>query len=271
MTNQLQHQRPIGIFDSGAGGLTVFKEIERRLPGENLVYFGDTARLPYGEKSPETIIRYSMENAAFLMGQDIKCLVVACNTASVYALEKLKQTCHIPVIGVIEAGVDSVIKATKSGRIGIIGTRGTVSSGVYQREIPKKFPGASVMAIPCPLLVPLIEERMAHHSVTSQILEGYLAPLKAADIDTLLLACTHYPILKKTIQQIMGDEVKVIDSATTCAALTDQVLIEQNLKAADSTPGSHIFYVSDDPEKFQNIGSLFLGGPLKQVESVLNR
>lgn len=258
-------RQAIAIFDSGVGGLTVMKQIIHQLPKESIIYFGDTARLPYGEKSRETIIRYSLENAIFLMEQKIKVMVVACNTVCSVAFDKLQQIFNIPVIGVIEPGVEKVVQVTKNQRVAILGTKGTVNSGVYQREIKKKLPKAYVTAISCPLFVPLVEERFIHHPAARLIVKEYLAPLKTQNIDTLLLGCTHYPLLSQLIQEEMGEGISIIDSASTCAERVSQLLDNEKLHSDQST-SQHQFFVSDDPEKFRLLGSEFLGRRIDKVE-----
>lgn len=256
----------IGIFDSGVGGLTVMKEIAALLPHENIVYFGDTARVPYGEKSQETIVRYTIDSALFLMEQNIKLLVIACHTASSYALEKLRKLFNIPVLGVIEPSVKKAVLATRNQRIAVLGTKGTVRSGVYQNEIRKRLPNAFVLATACPLLVPLIEEKLMDHQATKLIIQEYLKPVLEQQIDTLLLACTHYPLLKTQIEDIAGDQITIIDPAQACAEEIRLVIdIKQNA-ISHAFPPDHRWFVSDDPEKFRVIGSSFLGHSLHCVE-----
>lgn len=270
MNNErLKHRalQAIGMFDSGVGGLTVMQQIVYTLPKENIVYFGDTARLPYGEKSRETIIRYAIENTIFLMEQGIKILVIPCNTASSYAIEKLQQIFNIPILGVIDPGVKKVIQTTKNGRIGILGTRGTINSGIYQKKINESMPDIEVHAMACPLLAPLVEERFLEHPATSMIVKEYLAPLKNQKVDTILLACTHYPLIQHLIQNEMGQEVKIVDSATTCAESVVAALDDYQLHTSLEKQGTHKYFVSDDPEKFQKLGTAFLGMPIHPVET----
>jgi glutamate racemase len=254
----------IGIFDSGVGGLTVMKEIVELLPHENIVYFGDTARLPYGEKSPETIIRYSIENAKFLHECDIKVLVIACNTASAYAIENVRQFVNIPVIGVIEPGAAKAVEVTKLNRIAVLGTKATIKSGVYQKEIEKRLPGCFVLAKPCPLFVPLVEENFILHPVTEMVVKEYLLEVRDAGIDTLLLGCTHYPLLKEIIQMEVGNAITIVDSASLCAENLKTILLNHDLSNTSVT-SAHRYFVSDDPEKFMHLGSQFLGTPLQNV------
>jgi len=257
--------KAIGIFDSGIGGLTVMQQVMQALPHERIIYFGDTARVPYGEKSRETIVRYSFENTVFLLNKDIKALVVACNTASAFALETLKEKFSIPLIGVIEPGVKKAIEVSVNKRIAVLGTRGTVSSGIYQVEIQKHHPKAYVLPIACPLLVPLIEEHFITHPATRMILREYLKTIRENRIDTVLLGCTHYPLLGEMIQEELGEEVTVLNSASACADKLRIVLEEGKLQASSDAHQQHQFYVSDDPHKFQIIGKKFLGIPIENT------
>lgn len=256
----------IGIFDSGIGGLTVMRSIIDLMPNEDIIYFGDTARLPYGGKSPETIVRYSTENTIFLMEKNIKALVIACNTASSYAVDKLKRIFNIPVIGVIEPGITAATKITKNGRIGVLGTKATILSETYHKGIKKVMPEAEVFSIACPLLVHLVEELLIHHDATQLIVKEYLKDLRLNQIDTLMLGCTHYPLLKQVIQKEIGDSVNLVDSATTCAYSLKEVLHKHNLAAKKKTAGNRSYFVSDDPKKFQTIGKEFLGLTIDKVE-----
>lgn len=258
----------IGVFDSGVGGLTVVKELKKILPDESIVYFGDTARVPYGEKSDETILRYSIENAMFLMEKKIKLLVIACNTAAAYSADVLRQTLGIPVVSVIEPGAEFALQQSKEKKIGIIGTKATIRSQAYQKAILQKEPNACVIALPCPLFVPIVEEQFGHHLSSQLIAEEYLAPLKQASVDTLLLGCTHYPLLYSLISNVMGENVKVIDSASTCAYKVLEELKTHGLSAPKDAYTKHVFYVSDDIEKFNRTGSLFLGEELVSTLSM---
>ena len=225
---------PIGIFDSGLGGLTVLKEVRAQLPGENLIYLGDTARVPYGPKSPETVTRFALEAALFLLRQGVKLLVVACNTSSAMALETLRATLRVPVIGVIEPGIRAAVAAAKKGRVGIIGTVGTVSSEVYQKGIQEMLPGAEIHAVACPLFVPLVEEGWSDHPVTRAVAEEYLRTLRDARVDTLVLGCTHYPVLKGVIGEVMGPATRLVDSAEEVAAEVGRVLTATGLASHGS-------------------------------------
>jgi glutamate racemase len=253
----------LGIFDSGVGGLTVMQAIKRLLPHENLIYFGDTARVPYGNKSPETIIRYSLENAAFLSKQHIKLMVVACNTSNAFAMPMLKELYSIPIIGVIEPGAEKAVAVTRNQRIGVLGTKATIQSGAYQQAIKELLPEAEVMALACPLFVPLVEERYLDHPATKLIIQDYLAPLKNQGIDTLLLGCTHYPFLKHLIQEEMGPDVTLVDSAITCAEKIASTLKNQDLSFQADV--KHRYFVSDDPEKFRKQAEALFGYPLPPV------
>ncbi|MEW6410320.1 MAG: glutamate racemase [Nitrospirota bacterium] len=260
---------PIGIFDSGIGGLTVLKEIKRNLPEEDIVYLGDTARVPYGIRSPETITRYSFEAAAFLMKLNIKMLVVACNTSSAISLNALKRSVSVPVIGVIEPGARAAVNASKTRRIGVIGTEATISSGAYARAIKKISQRAEIVAAACPLFVPLVEEGWFDNEITRLTAELYLSPLKKDNIDTLVLGCTHYPLLKDVIGNIMGDSVSLIDSAIETALQVKDVLKEGGIfKKYISVTPSYEYYVTDSPERFKRIGEMFLGEELKQVKKI---
>jgi len=262
----LSPESAIGMFDSGVGGLTVMRQLAQTLPNENIVYFGDTARVPYGEKSRETIIRYSIENAIFLMQQNIKMLVIACNTASACAIDHLRQIFNIPIIGVIEPGAQSALKVSKTGRIAVIGTKGTVRSGAYQEEIQKKRADASVLSLACPLFVPLVEEQWLHHPAAKMIVQEYLEPIQKNQIDTLLLGCTHYPLLHHLIAEHIGPNISIVDSATACAQEVQRVLEAHGLLRESELLPTHRYFVSDDPEKFRAIGSQFFGGPLPSID-----
>jgi glutamate racemase len=259
----------IGMFDSGLGGLTVMQQVMRILPNEKIIYFGDTARVPYGSKSSETIVRYSIENAIFLMEKNIKVLVIACSTASACAMDKLQQIFNIPVIGAIEPGVERALEVTKNGRIAVLGTKATINSGIYQREIQRHRPDAFVKAIACPLFVPLVEERFASHPVAKLIVKEYLASLHQENIDTIVLGCTHYPLLHQLIKEELGDGVTIVDSAITCAEKVDAVLETHQIYSehTEEQQKHHQYFVSDDPEKFRALGQEFLGMPLERVEA----
>lgn len=251
---------PIGVFDSGVGGLTVLRELIEALPNESFIYYGDTARLPYGNKSPETVLRFSIENTVFLLEKDIKMLVVACNTATAHALGRLQQIFSIPIIGVIEPGADHAVKISNSGRIAILATKGTIESNSYQNAIRHRNESAEVFSIPCPLFVPIVEEHFSDHPATKLIVQEYLKPIKSKKVDTILLGCTHYPLLIHQIREEVGPNVKIIDSAWACAQRTKELLQSSHLNAANGAP-SYQFFVSDNPDKFQVIGEKFLNMP----------
>lgn len=262
-------KRPIGIFDSGIGGLTVLKEILNAMPGEDTIYLGDTARVPYGTKSAETVTRYSFENAKFLLKFDIKLLVVACNTASAYCLPQLKKELSIPVIGVIEPGAKKAVEVTKAKRIGIIGTEGTIRSGAYFDAIKTIDQSIAVFTQPCPLFVPLAEEGWTNNQIARMTAHAYLNDIKKQWIDALILGCTHYPLLKSIISDVMGNTVTLIDSGHEAAAEVAKRLMEKNLlKTISSGESFHRFFVTDSPERFRQVGSRFMGTRLNNVELV---
>lgn len=261
---------PIGVFDSGVGGLTVVREIMRQMPEERLVYFGDTARVPYGTKSKDTIVRYTRQNIRFLMTQDVKAIVIACNTATAFALETVEKELDIPVIGVIHAGAKTAVEATRNGKIGIIGTEGTIQSGVYTKVMEEMKGGLEVIGKPCPLFVPLVEEGLLHDSVTDEIASRYLSELKGKFIDTLVLGCTHYPLLRSTVGRVMGPEVTLVNPAYETALELKQVLSESQLlnEENDSSQDKYRFYVSDLAEKFTNFASSILPDQVKQTKKI---
>jgi len=258
----------IGIFDSGVGGLTVLRELTRALPQEDTIYFGDTARVPYGTKSPDTVIRYSQEIASFLIKRDIKLLVVACNTASAVALPTLRRSLPVPVVGVIEPGAKRAAEVTRSGVVGVIGTSGTIRSSAYSRAIKRLNPEISVLAKPCPLFVPLAEEGWIDNDVTLMTARLYLEELREAQVDTLVLGCTHYPLLKKIIAEVMGPEVTLVDSAEETARTVASILQAKNMLRPPAELGNHHYYVTDVPAGFIRVGNRFLGGKLGDVYQV---
>jgi glutamate racemase len=257
---------PIGVFDSGIGGLTVAHAIIRQLPHESLIYFGDTARVPYGPKSPDTVRRYSQEIGTFLQEQGVKALVVACNTATAHALGTLRETLSMPVIGVIEPGSRAAIASSRGRHIGVIGTVGTIKSGAYERAIRALDSEARVTVRACPLFAPLIEEGWTEHEATRLIAREYLAPLIAAKVDALVLGCTHYPLLKPLLSDILGPRVCLIDSAEETAAETARMLAESQLAAPAHAEPSYRFIASDDPLPFLQLGQRFLGDTIEGVE-----
>jgi glutamate racemase len=253
--------RPIGVFDSGLGGLTAVRELFRVLPHESVVYFGDTARLPYGSKSRETVTHFSLEIAAFLLRQNIKCLLVACNTASSYALETLVARLEIPVTGVIEPAARAAVAASPHGRIGVIGTYGTVGSGAYPAAIEREAPGAAVISRACPLFVPLIEEGWTDHPVTHQVAEEYLLELRNAGLESVILGCTHYPLIAPLIAGLMGPAVTLVDSGAEAARAAATMLRERG-QLAPPGDAQQRFYLSDEPRNFTRVAQGFLGRPL---------
>jgi len=259
-------QKAIGIFDSGIGGLTVLKEIIAKLPDENIIYLGDTARVPYGIRSPETVTRYSFENTRFLLSQEIKMLVVACNTASAISLEAVKKEFPLPVIGVLEPGARAAVAATRTGRVGVIGTEATIESKAYEKAIKKLAPDVVVHSLACPLFVQLAEEGWTENDVARLVAEKYLAPLRGLGIDTLVLGCTHYPLLKPVISGVMGEGIMLIDSATETAGEVADVL--DKLKWRQPGEGIRKYYVTDTPTRFEKIGKRFLGDALLRAEQV---
>jgi glutamate racemase len=263
-------QSRIGIFDSGIGGLTVMRAVIKRMPHENIVYFGDTARVPYGCKSSKTVERYSIENAIFLMEQNIKVLVVACNTASAFAVDKLRRIFNVPIVDVVEPSVQRAIEKTKNGRIAVLGTKATIKSGIYQQLIHKTSSKLEVFSVSCPLFVPLVEEGLTNHPITELAIKEYLLPLLEKKVDTVILGCTHYPLLGEAISKTLGKAVKVIDSASCCAEEIERVLELRGTKMKYRSTSSHGYFVSDDPEKFRKHGEIFLGHAIENVVATNN-
>jgi glutamate racemase len=255
------NEKPIGIFDSGIGGLTVLKEVRKNLPKEKLIYLGDTARVPYGIRSAQTVIKYSIANTDFLLKQNIKLLIIACNTASAVAINVLREKCTIPIVDVVEPGAREAVSKTRNRKVGIIGTEGTINSGAYQREIRRLDPDIETFTQPCPLFVPLAEEGWCSQNDEVVLLTAkrYLEPLKAFDIDTLVLGCTHYPLLKSAIQKIMGDQTNLIDSAEETALEVMQILSKNNIHNNGNSEGVSLFYLTDIPHRFNETVKLFLG------------
>ncbi len=262
--------KAIGIFDSGVGGLTVVKEICKKLPHEHIIYLGDTARVPYGTRSAQTVQRYAISNTDFLLTQDIKLLVIACNTASAVATETLKDKYGIPIIDVVRPGARAAVAASRTRRIGIIGTDGTIPSGAYQKEIVRLEPACRIFTQPCPLFVPLAENGWCGKDDEVVLLTArrYLEPLMQSGIDTLVLGCTHYPLLKDAIQAVMGPGIRLIDSAEETACDVLQMLDRQHILNDDAAPGTSTFYVTDIPHRFAETGSRFLGRELENVSVV---
>ena len=254
---QLQHA-PIGVFDSGVGGLTVAREIMRQIPNEKIVYFGDTARLPYGSKSKDTITRYSRQIVRFLETQDVKAIVVACNTASAYALDSLEKEIQMPIIGVVKPGAKVAAEVTQNGKIGVIGTEGTIGSQIYTEYIHNINPDARVIGKACPLFCPLVEEGLWQDPVTDEIASRYLTELIDIDIDTLILGCTHYPLIRSTVGRIMGDKVTLVNPAYETAIELKRLLAEHDLlnpQAPALGDNKYKFYVSDGADKFKTFAN----------------
>lgn len=261
-------QAPIGIFDSGVGGLTVAKKIFGLLPEEDVIYFGDTAKYPYGPRSKEIVRKFSVQNISFLLSQKVKFIVVACNTASALALNDLEKHHEIPMIGVIKPGAFASVKATKNGRIGVIGTLGTISSGAYQKAIHTIDPQKKVYSVACPLFVALAEEGYINKQATHLIALEYLKSLIKRKVDTLVLGCTHYPLLRKIISGTMGKEVKLIDSAEETALEVKRVLTQEGLLRTGKRTPFRKFFVSDVPDRFVEVGERFLKDKIAQVERI---
>ncbi|MBI5103040.1 MAG: glutamate racemase [Nitrospirae bacterium] len=258
---------PIGIFDSGIGGLTVLKEIIATLPGENTIYLGDTARVPYGIRSPETVTRYSFENARFLSSKGVKMLVIACNTVSSISLGAVRKSAGMPVIGVIGPGARAAVSATKNRKVGVIGTEATIRSSAYARAISVLDSSIEVFGLPCPLFVPLVEEGWTEGEVAEMTAETYLKDMRDKNIDTLVLGCTHYPLLKNVISRVMGDEVVLIDSAVETARAIKTALTDLSLLGGGEGSTRH-YYVTDSPEKFISVGERFLGRKIEYIEKI---
>jgi len=261
-------ERAIGVFDSGVGGLTVLRELRSQVPDEALVYLGDTARVPYGTKSSLTVLKYAHEAARFLLAQRVKLLVVACNTATAVALDELRDRYLLPVIGVIEPGARRALEVTRNGRVGVIGTEGTVRSGAYERALRAVCPGVEVFAAACPLFVPLAEEGWAGHDIARLAAREYLAPLLDQGIDTLVLGCTHYPLLKVILQEVVGPGVQLVDSARETAKAVACRLAENQLLHQAASPSPPRYFVTDIPDRFVRVGGSFLGEPLQRVTTV---
>ena len=260
---------PIGIFDSGIGGLTVARAIHALLPQEATIYLGDTARVPYGPKSPETVRRYAREILAWLVGQGVKAVVVACNTATAHALEELRQISPVPVLGVIEPGARAAARESSAGMVGVIGTAGTISSGAYRKALLSVRSTLQVTEQACPLLVPFVEEGWLTHPATRLVVEEYLAPLQAAKVDTLVLGCTHYPLLKPLFADVMGSQVRLIDSAEETARELAVTLQRTELSARPGTASPRQRWAAtDDVARFARVGAVFMGEAPSAVELV---
>ena len=259
---------PIGVFDSGIGGLTVVSALMQELPSENIVYFGDTARVPYGVKSVETITRYATEITTFLLDKKVKALIVACNTMAAVASQAIENLSPVPVLGVVHAGAKRAVFETQNKRVGVIGTPATITSDAYPSAISTYNPDIEVFSQSCPLFVPLVEEGWLDHPVTRLTAEEYLRPLMTRDIDTLVLGCTHYPLLKPLLRRVLGDRIRLVDSAETIGKQTSKLFGEKNLQNRRGKPPEYHFYVTDTPERFREVGERFLGQTLSKVTVV---
>lgn len=267
---KIDRDAPIGVFDSGIGGLTVAREIMRNLPSEKIVYFGDTARVPYGSKSKETIIRYSRQIIRFLREQEVKAIVIACNTASAFALDEVRHELDIPVLGVIESGAVVAAKETRNKRVGVIGTVGTVGSGIHEEHLQKLDPEITVIGKACPLFVPLVEEGWLHDPVTFEVARRYLRELQEREIDTLILGCTHYPLLRSTIGEVMGEGVRLVNPAYETALELKDLLAKLDLlgtgKEQEEFP--YRFYVSDLADKFKSFANSILPYDVEMTQKI---
>lgn len=256
--------RPIGVFDSGIGGLTVLREIWKVLPGESTIYFGDNARAPYGNKSRSTVIRYSLQNMKFLESKEVKMIVIACNTASAYAYEALKDKSDVPVVEVVTPGAEATIKATKNGKIGIIGTKATISTGVYKQAVEScalkhGMKNVEIYQTTCPLFVPLAEEGWWDNEIARLTAKEYLTHLKEAGIDTLVMACTHYPLLAKVIEETMGEGITLVNTGAAAASVVRDMLSKDGKTADGAGAPKREFYTSDEPGMFESVATPFLG------------
>jgi glutamate racemase len=256
-------ERPIGVFDSGLGGLTVVKALMQQLTGEHIVYYGDTARVPYGSKSKASIKRFSLENAKILMDFHVKMIVVACNSSSSYALASLRKKFPLPIIGVVDPGAQAAVDRSQNLRIGVIATSATISSDVYLKAIKRIQPLSRVYMQACPLFVPLVEEGWLKKKVTYDIAKEYLAPLKRQCIDTLILGCTHYPLLKPVIKKVMGPDVHLVDSAEAVAAQVQDILCRKKLSRTVGDKRRCQFFISDKPQSFESTAKKFIGSDIK--------
>ena len=273
MSQSLDNRRykPIGVFDSGVGGLTVAREIMRQLPGERLIYFGDTARVPYGSKSKETITRYSRQIIRFLQEKGVKAIVVACNTASALALPQIRTEIAIPIIGVVKPGAKVAAETTRNGRIGVIGTEATIGSQIYTRVIHEHNPKAEVIGKPCPLFVPLVEEGWRKDPITEEIARRYLDSFQSSDIETMSMGCTHYPLLRSTLRRILGESVTLVNPAYETAQSLKALLEEQDLVNDGQETGEvpqYQFYVSDAADKFKEFANTILPCEIEEAQLV---
>ncbi|MDQ2084973.1 glutamate racemase [Herbivorax sp. ANBcel31] len=260
--------RPIGVFDSGLGGLTVLNEINNLLSLESIVYFGDSGRAPYGTKSEETVIKYTFQDIRFLLNQDIKMIVVACNTASACSLKLVRNNFDIPVVEVVQPGAVAAVNATKNKKVGVIGTVATIGSGVYEKAIKSLDPTIEVYSKACPMFVPLVEEGWWNNDIAYKIAQEYMKTLKEQDIDTLVLGCTHYPLLKNTISKVMGDGVKLINSALEVARVVKEVIDAKKIERDNMIAPVYRYYTSDSIKKFESLGNSILNGKIHSAEKV---
>ncbi|MBA4313150.1 MAG: glutamate racemase [Chlorobiaceae bacterium] len=265
MITKGNQSKPIGVFDSGIGGLTVVRSLMRQLPHENIVYFGDTARVPYGPKSPQVVKEYAAQDTDFLMTHNVKMIVVACNTVSSVALEVVQKHARVPVVGVIVPGAKAAVERSNKKRVGVIGTVGTIASNAYTIAIRQFDSSVTVVGQACPLFVPLAEEGWIDHPATEIIAKEYLFPLRLQKIDTLVLGCTHYPILEKVISKVFDDKITLIDSGEATAFDVEKILDENKLRNPSTLKANVQFFVSDIPHKFTEIGERFLGQKLGRV------
>jgi glutamate racemase len=266
--NQNYDDRPIGVFDSGVGGLTVVKQLMKKLPSENIIYFGDTARIPYGTKSEEIVRRFALEDSFFLLEKNVKMVIVACNTASSVAVNMLQTILDVPVIGVIEPGAEAAVRNSRNRKIGVIGTAATIRSSSYRKKVLQSSNKAQVISQACPLFVSLVEEGWIEDEATILIARRYLQTMIENHVDTLILGCTHYPLLKNTIQKVLGDNVRLIDSGVETAITVAKILEEKRMLANPDQIAKNKFYLSDMPYKFQEIAERFLERTIPHVETV---
>jgi glutamate racemase len=267
-SNRRSSQKPIGVFDSGLGGLTVVRELRRRLPQESIIYFGDIARLPYGIKSREQILTFSIQNTLFLLKKKIKALVIACNSSSSAAYQFLKNHFNLPIVDVIFPAAEAAARATRKGRVGVIATQATIASGSYEKALKRLRPGIQVFSYSCPLFVPLVEEGWLEDPITDDIIRRYLKPFQKHKIDTLILGCTHYPLLKSRIEKIVGKKIRIVDSTYPTVTKLASLLDKNKLRHSSVTRGKLKIFVSDLPRNFLPIGERFLGEKLSSVEVV---
>ena len=269
MVNLNTASLPIGVFDSGFGGLTVVKALQKLLPYEDIIYLGDAARLPYGDKSKDTIIKYTLEGERFLSDKGIKLFVIACHTASSLSVPILQSHSHTPIIGMVEPCIPKLISRAKAGKIAILGTKATISSKIYQAALEMFIPKENIISIACPLFAPVIEEGLIDSKIIHEVIEHYLLGLKKEPIKTALLACTHYPLIQSSIQSFLGEDCECIDPAYLCALHVQDILNSQNLLNKSNSASRISFYTTDDPEKFRSLGERFLSSAVRDVKKVI--